>query len=50
VLGLRGFGYEAHGEGYGPRMIYKYKEPGAMEWVTIVPYFPPDDEDYLALG
>jgi hypothetical protein len=45
VWGLRYFGYESHGEGYGPELIYKHRAPGQTEWVTILPYFPPD-EDY----
>lgn len=45
VVGLRYLGYESHGDGYGSKMVYKYKPPGSSEWTTVVPLFPPDDAD-----
>jgi hypothetical protein len=45
ILGLRSFGYDAYGDGYGPSTIFKYKAPGSSEWTIVFPHFPPDDED-----
>jgi hypothetical protein len=42
LLALRLFGYEAFGEGYGPELCYRVKEPGATDARLIRPKITPE--------
>src|SRR5262245_48552014 len=42
LLGLRLFGYEAFGEGYGPELQYSILAPGATQIQVIKPRITPD--------
>ena len=48
LLGLRLFGYEAFGEGYGPDFYYHLKEPGATEVRVIKPKITPETIQLIA--
>ncbi len=40
LLGLRLYGFEVWGEGYGPDFFYKLRFPGEKQWKIIKPLRP----------